>query len=135
MQQEKDYLQRDIERITLFLKTLLRKVASLNNEDFQPHYNQFEKELQEQVDFSIRDLNELDEVGLKDILVPLHLTHIENLVEIAYEIFKKSNPKNKKRFVKNVLSMVGYVNEKSDTFSLQRLQIKEELEKHLASSI
>ena len=39
MQQEKDFLQRDIERITLFLKILLRRIAGLKNEDFQQQYD------------------------------------------------------------------------------------------------
>ncbi len=131
MQQEKDYLQRDIERISFFLKILLRKVAGLNNEDFQPQYSQLEKNLQEQVDFSIQELSQLDEVELKGKLAPLHLAHIDKLVEIAFEILKKSNPENKKKFCTNILFMIEQLNEESDTLSLQRIQIKEELEKHL----
>ncbi|MEM8928107.1 MAG: hypothetical protein AAGC45_07880 [Bacteroidota bacterium] len=131
MQQEKDYLQRDIERISLFLKILLRKVVGLNNEDFQPECSQLEKDLQEQVDFSMQELSQLDEVGLKDKIAPLHLAHIDKLVEIAFEILKKSNPENKEKICRNILFMIEHLNKESDTFSLQRIQIKEELEKHL----
>ena len=77
----------------------------------------------------------MDEVELNAKIAPLHLPYIEGLIEIAFEIFKKSNSENKKRFTTNLLFMIGYVNEKSNIFSLQRLQIKEELEKHLTSNI
>jgi hypothetical protein len=130
MQEEKDYLQRDIERITLFLKIMLKRIAGLNDENFQPQYDELEKDLNEQVDFSLEELNHLNKTRLVQKIESMHLEHIEKLVEIAYEVVGKTSFNNKKKLVNNVLLMIGYIDEKSNTFSLRRLQIREELQKH-----
>ena len=84
MQEEKDYLQRDIERITLFLKTLLRRVAGFTDVNLTPEYDQLEKELQTQIDFSLQDLSDMDTMDLDQKMAPLPLVHIEKLAEIAF---------------------------------------------------
>ena len=99
-------------------------MAGLTNDDFQPQYDQLEKDLKEQVDFSIQELNQLNAAELKDKLASLHLAHIESIVEIAFEILKKSSTKNKERFLRNILLMIDYVNDNSDSISLQRIHIR-----------
>ncbi len=131
MQEEKDYLQREIERITLFLKTLLRRVAGFSDENLTPEYDQLEKELQVQIDFSLRDLSDMDTMALDEKMVSLPLVHIEKLAEIAFELLKKQsvtvNPRN---FARNLLYMLEHINRESSVFSLHRQQMLAETEKY-----
>ena len=131
MQEEKDYLQRDIERITLFLKTLLRRVAGFTDVNLTPEYDQLEKELQTQIDFSLQDLSDMDTMDLDQKMASLPLVHIEKLAEIAFELLKKQlvtvNPKN---FAGNVLYMLEYINRESSVFSLHRQQMLVEAKKY-----
>ena len=131
MQEEKDYLQREIERITLFLKTLLRRVAGFTDDNFTPEYDQLEKELQAQIDFSIQDLSYIDTVDLYRKIKSLPLEHVEKLAEIAFQLLEKrlitSNPRN---FARNVLYMLEYVNKESSVYSLQRQYMLEEVKKY-----
>ena len=131
MQEEKDYLQREIERITLFLKTLLRRVAGFTDENLTPEYDQLEQELQAQIDFSLRDLSDMDTMDLDQKIAALPLVHIEKLAEIAFELLKKRlvavNPRN---FARNILYMLEHVNRESSVFSLQRQYMLAELKKY-----
>ncbi len=131
MQEEKDYLQREIERITLFLKTLLRRVAGFTDENFSPEYDQLEKELQAQIDFSLHDLSDMDTPDLERKMMSLPLVHVEKLAEVAFELLKKQrvtvNPRN---FARNILYMLEHVNRESSVFSLQRQHLISETKKY-----
>jgi len=82
MHQEKDYLQRDIERMTLFLKILLRRVAGLSDKDVQPQYDQVEKELKEQMDFPIRELEEWNATELEDKMKWFRLFELKRKLKV-----------------------------------------------------
>ena len=138
MQQEKDYLQREIERITLFLKTLLRRFAGLDDENFEEEFHQMETDLQTEFDFSIKAIGELDSEQLKTKLAQLHHSHVEILAEIAFEVFKKSyhNPTaaiNTNRLVLNTLEILYYLDSVSKTFSVQRENWKAYLKNHTSN--
>ncbi|UJH66825.1 hypothetical protein [Allomuricauda sp. SCSIO 65647] len=138
MQQEKDYLQREIERMTLFLKTLLRRVAGLNDENFRPEYDQLEKELKEELNFSLNDLYILDQETFEEKLKELHLSHIEKLVELVCEVLKRDRAfrlSQKNKIAANTIVMLDYIDKKSSTYSLTRQHLRTSLSKHLTSNI
>ncbi len=120
MQEEKDYLQREIERITLFLKTLLRRVAGFSDEASTPDYDQLERELQTQVDFSFQQLETMDADALKKRIASLPEVHVEQLAEIGFQLLQQGVPKAAEQFARNISVMLEYVNQKSAVFSLQR---------------
>jgi hypothetical protein len=137
MQQEKDYLQREVERITLFLKTLLRKVAGLKDENFEPQYNQLEKDFKEEVDFSLSELGAMNALTLEKYLKKIHPSHIEKIVQITYEVIQKKQALQisiNSGMIVNALKMLNHLNTTSKTYSIERQNLQSKLQKILESS-
>jgi len=137
MQQEKDYLQREVERITLFLKTLLRRVAGLKDENFEPQYNQLEKDFKEEVDFSLSELGEMNALTLEQYLKKIHPSHIEKIVQITYEVIQKKQALQisiNSGMIVNALKTLNHLNTTSKTYSIERQNLQSKLQKILESS-
>jgi hypothetical protein len=137
MQQEKDYLQREVERITLFLKTLLRRVAGLKDENFEPQYNQLEKDFKEEVDFSLSELGAMNALTLEKYLKKIHPSHIEKIVQITYEVIQKKQALQisiNSGMIVNALKMLNHLNTTSKTYSIERQNLQSKLQKILESS-
>ena len=127
MHHEKDYFLRDIERMTLFLKILLRRIAGLKDENFEPEYDQIEKDLKSQIDFTLGELCDLNQKDLLQKLKGYHISVIEGFIDVAHEFLKKSPTLSKaerSRLAQNILVMLDFVDENSKTFSIQRQSMR-----------
>lgn len=131
MQEEKDYLMRDIERMTLFLKILLQRIAGLTDENFESEYEQIEVDLKEKLDINLFELSEMDEITLLQKLEKLHISYVEKFVEIVYEFLKDIENleliDKKQNLVSNTIKILDFIDKNSMTYSLQRSTMRDYL--------
>lgn len=70
-------------------------------------------------------------------MVTYHDDHLETLIEILFKIIQKSQEFNvelnfdKKELSKKLLLMIDFANEKSKSFSVERMNMKTQLIKNL----
>lgn len=126
MRQEEDFIKREIQKLTILLTKL---IDSASNQNFEG-IDTIDNILQSRFDFSIQDIITMDTFELRQKLATLHSSHIEKLAELIYELIKKDNFQHKKELVNKALLMLDFIDQKSNTFSISRQQLKMELLNH-----
>lgn len=124
MQQEKDYIKREIKKIIQFLKKaielLLRENSSekqiIESEEFASFFN-----------FKITDLISLNNKDFIQNMKSMDSKILENLLLLFLELAKKNILSNKKSIKEKALILIEIIDEKEKTYSLERMQLKQKL--------
>lgn len=121
MEYKSDFIEREIQKITLFLRSAIGKIANEITSDFS--LDLFDKELKGKLDFGFYELLELNDAALKKKLDGVAFTILEDLVKLFYEISKTgiSNSANLKSVS---LFIIHTIETESMVFSLERQHIK-----------
>lgn len=137
MDQEKDYIKREIQKLTFALKKLIDKIVSSDVNNFEVTTIETNEKLKEHLGLSLEEIARSENLKLRDKMVTYHDDHLETLIEILFKIIQKSQEFNvelnfdKKELSKKLLLMIDFANEKSKSFSVERMNMKTQLIKNL----
>ncbi|QTD37745.1 hypothetical protein JL193_00050 [Polaribacter batillariae] len=128
MEQENDFIQREIKKIILFFESLLSKLSGASSKTEQSIINNFDTELKEKLSVGFFEMLSLENNDLKLRIKEVDILILENLVIVLYEIYKNKNLIEDKFNLKRILLIIiDRIEYKSRTFSLERQKIKNNL--------
>lgn len=135
MKVEKDLIKREIQKINLFLTTLIEKVSGLNLNTVKNGMEEINEDFNKFFKLTLKDFSEIENVELLKKLKTLDESHIEKLIHILYEVVIKAEiidfkNYNKVKIAKKGVFLIDFLNEKSTTFSIDRMNKKNKLQKH-----
>jgi len=137
MQQSKDYLEREIEKLSLMLVSLIEKVTGLNANTASDELDKIDTTLQGELDLNLVKIGEMESEEFLDHISTLHEAHLNYLAELLYRLILKTDlPKlNQKldtpKIAKKAILLINILDQKSKTFSMERLQMKDHLKTYL----
>ena len=123
MEYRNDFIEREIQKITLFLRNL---IAVINGGgDSTISLESLDKELIGKLDFGFYEFLELNEEDLKIKIKGVDVLILEDLVRLFYEMSKKKMVQtNSNNLIRVSLIIIDEIEIKSLVFSLERQQIK-----------
>ena len=133
MQHSKDYLEREIEKLSLMLISLIEKVTGLNANTASDELDEIDATMQGELDLNLGKISEMGSKEFLDHISSLHLTHVEQLSELLYRLVLKTKSSNlnqsydNSKIAKKAILLINVLEEKSKIFSMKRLEMKEHL--------
>ena len=133
MQQSKDYLMREIERLSVLLIGLIEKISGSKSENTQDELDEVSQALKGELDLSVSEISQIESSELLNHLSNLQESHIQQLVELLYQLYVKSEQldMNKSKIAEKAILLIDYLNENSNIFSLERMDMKNELKQNI----
>ena len=131
--EQKDYLLREIEKLTQLLIVLTNKVSGLNSVNFEIGIKQINAELITQFDLSLDILKSIDKAELIERIKNIDKANIELFVELLSKIIEKiSELKKEKEYSTNELASKGvmlieFLDKTTEIFSIERMNLKTKL--------
>lgn len=133
MQQSKDYLEREVEKLSLMLISLIEKVMGLNANTASDELDEIDATLQGELDLNLGKVSEMESKEFLDYISDFHETHLKHLSELLYQLVLKTDSQklNQKldtpKIAGKAILLIDVLDQKSKTFSIERLQMKEHL--------
>jgi len=134
MENSKDFIEREIQKLTLMLIKLISQVSGANLNDFEIGIKETNDVLKSEFDLTIGEISNMTDFTLIEKIGVLHETHIEKLVELLYEIIKKNDlieaekVYDGNKLIEKALLLIEYIDMNSNTFSLKRSNLKNVLQ-------
>lgn len=134
MQQEKDYLQREIQKLKLFLTKLISKISGSHFDDVENDLQQTDQEFQNNFGFSLFELMDLPNQKILDKLKGINQTHLEKIAELLFESVKKAKETDNnlgidiKIFSEKTIFLLEHLDKSSGTYSIDRMNKKNVLQ-------
>lgn len=126
MQQEKDYIKREIEKLLLFLKKLVDKISSGNSTEIETSDL---KAIPSELNFNLTKIISISLENFSEEVKELDSSILEELTNLFVSLAKKSSNKNKEIHLKKALILLNLIDEKDKTFSFERIALKQEIER------
>ena len=127
MQQEKDFIQREIQRLTLLLNKLIGKALGLDIDGFDQGIQNIESDLKSEFDLSLREILEMENSELIAHIRELDEQHLEKIAELISILVKKPKTENRNQLAKKGIVLLDFLDSHSKTFSLKRMELKNTL--------
>ena len=134
MIEEKDFLLREVQRITLLLKELISKVTGLDSGNSSKDLTEIDNKLKSNLDISIKAIIDMPENEFLEKFLNINENYLEQLSELIFEIIKKKQSNfdfDENELIKKNIIIIEAVNKKSKTYSLQRMNMKNILQQQL----
>lgn len=137
MEQRKDFIEREIQKLTLLMIKLINQISGANINDFEIGIKETNNALKSQFDLTIEEISNMQDFTLIEKISSLQETLVEKLVELLNEIIKKNDLIktekiiNKNKLIKKTLLLIEYIDKNSNTFSLERLKMKNVLQQRV----
>ncbi len=134
MEQENDYIKREIQKLTLILMKLIDKTVSADINTFKGAVFETNEKLNEYFGLSLNEISTLENSKFIEIAERLHEVHIEKFIELLYKTIQKSEEFDAefdfeiKALSNKLLLIIVLANEKSKSFSIERMNIKKQTE-------
>ncbi|MWW23916.1 hypothetical protein [Algibacter lectus] len=134
---EKDTLLREIQRLTLLLKTLISKVVDIEPNDIDVAVEETDTVLKSTFDLSLNAISIMPNDDFKSVIKDLNEEHVERLTELIFEVLKKAKQMDKTtgfntiELIKKNILLINFLDENSDTFSMERMAMKNVLQQGL----
>lgn len=134
MQQSKDYLEREIEKLSLMFISLIKKVRGCHANTTTEELEEIDTTLHSQLDLSLRKISKMQANEFKSHISTLHETHLNHLAELLYQLVLKSDllelnqSFNTSKIAEKAILLIDILDEKSKIFSMKRLEMKSKLE-------
>lgn len=129
MQVEKDLILREVQRITSLLTKLIEIVVGAGPSE-RVDLDNIDSVLKIEFDLSIRHIMELEHSDMMEKIKGISEIHIENLIELLWEVSKRENHYKKGLIIK-CISMLDFLDTQTNTFSFYRLEQKNKFKKAL----
>ena len=134
MEQRNDLILREIEKLGLLLKKLIKNIHNVDSKEIETEINQTNEVLTSEFDLPLSSIIKLNNDELLKKISNLHESHIEKLAELLHEVIKKMNQENKdyglnrKELTKKAILLIDYIDSNSTTFSIDRMHLKNSLQ-------
>ncbi len=134
MEIEKDFLKREIQRLTLLITSLIEKISGLNANTAQSGIEQINETLISEFDLTLQKIAVMEDSALLKEITDLHESHILKLTEVIYEIIKSPvisdliKRYEKKKLAQKTILLIDFLDERSKVFSMKRMNIKKALQ-------
>ena len=134
---EKDTLLREIQRLTLLLKTLISNVVDIEPNDIDVAVEETDTVLKSTFDLSLNAISIMPNDDFKSVIKDLNEEHVERLTELIFEVLKKAKQTDKTigfntiELIKKNILLINFLDENSDTFSMKRMAMKNVLQQGL----
>jgi hypothetical protein len=136
MEQENDYIKREIEKLTMVLMKLIDKTTSTNANNFEAVVFETNKNLEDFFGLTLNEIATAENSKLMDKVESFHEIHIENLIELLFQTIQKSEEfetelnVETKELTNKLLLMIDLAHDKSKSFSVERMNMKRKLIKN-----
>jgi len=134
MEQETDYILREVKRLTTFISNLISNVSTLNSNEIESGIKETDDFIRKEWNLSFKEIISLTEFEFINRLKELPEVHLEKLAELLSEITRKINASelenkyNKNELVNKGILLIDNINEKSKVYSMKRMEIKNVLQ-------
>ena len=134
---EKDTLLREVQRLTLLLKTLISNVVDIEPNDIDVAVEETDTVLKSTFDLSLNAISIMPNDDFKSVIKNLNEEHVERLTELIFEVLKKVKQTDKTtgfntiELIKKNILLINFLDENSDTFSMERMVMKNVLQQDL----
>lgn len=139
MEQESDFILREVKRLTNFITNLISNISTSNKNELENGIRETDDFIRKEWDLSLKEIVTFSEFNFMNKLKELHEIHIEKLAELLSEIIKKMNtPEIAKKYnrielAKKGVLLINSLNDKSKTYSIKRMELKHILQKYIES--
>ncbi|MBS9773705.1 MAG: hypothetical protein KGV59_00920 [Tenacibaculum sp.] len=137
MEQETDFILKEIKKITYFLSKLISNISTSNNFEIENIINETDEFLKEKWKLSFNEITTLNEIDFLNKLENLPEIHLDKFVELLSEIINKlktselQNKYNKNELANKTIVLIDKINKNSKDLSLKRMQIKNNLQQEV----
>ncbi|MDT0651853.1 hypothetical protein [Autumnicola edwardsiae] len=134
MEQSKDFIEREIQKLTLLITMLIGKVNGNEPEDFDETLKEVNEELEEQFGFQLEELEEMDNQKLLMKLNSGNELTIDAFTKLLHQIIftkdqiRRETTLNVEKLADKALFLLNYMDKTSSTFSMERMKMKEDLQ-------
>ena len=134
MEQENDFIKREIQKLAMVLNKLIDKTSSVDSNSFESVVFETNEKLEAYFGFSLNEISTMENSRLIEEVKRFHSEHFEKLIELIYQTIQKSEEFKKdfdfeiKELSNKLLLMIDIVDEKSNSFSVERMNMKRQLE-------
>lgn len=132
MEQSKDYIEREIQKLTSLFMMLLKNVREMKAKNLNTGIQEIDKVFVAEFNLSFREMYLLENVDLITRIDHLRGFHIEKFAELIYQIIKKNDNEiikfDNKKLANKAILMLDHVNKDSKVFSFQRIELKGKLQ-------
>ena len=132
MQQEKDFIKREIQRLTLFLNKLIGSLQETDTEDVMNELEQVGAELKSEFGYDLNEIEHMDDQALIEKFKSLNENNIEQLaILLAIVEEKTANRYQNTNLIRKAIVLLEHVDSVSETFSIKRMELKIKLQQRL----
>lgn len=131
MQEDRDYIQREIQRLTLLLQKLIENTIGIKSDNIELTMNYIESELKNEFDLTIREISELNDSELTEKIIGINEQHLENLVELIEVLTGNLEHDLSTNIARKGIVILEYLDANSPTFSFKRMELKKTLQLNL----
>ena len=123
MEQKSDFIEREVQKLMLFLKSAIAKISKEGNTNAS--INSLDKELKGKLDFGFHEILQLKKEELKNKIKGVNVLILERLLKLFYEIDQKELKDLDSFNLKCVsLFIIEELENTSKVYSLERDHIK-----------
>ena len=123
MEQKSDFIEREVQKLMLFLKSAIAKISKEGNTNAS--INSLDKELKGKLDFGFHEILQLKKEELKNKIKGVNVLILERLLKLFYEIDQKELKDLDSFNLKSVsLFIIEELENTSKVYSLERDDIK-----------
>ncbi|MBI6119312.1 hypothetical protein [Salegentibacter maritimus] len=130
MQHSKDFLEREIQKLSLLLNSLLNELSGIKPEEQDKTLEEINTALKAEFRISIKDISNLDQAELITKLKKIHHTNLDKMVELYYLMIQNSEESrfqkllSKPKTIDNIIFLLDYAEKQSSIFSYERMNLK-----------
>ena len=139
MQQESDYFLREIKKLTLFITNLISNLNTSNKDELENGIRETDDFIRKKWGISLKEIASISSFDFINKFKELQEIPIEKLAELLNVFIKKSatlevsEQYNGIELAKKGILLINILNKKSKTYSIKRMELKKELQRHLNS--
>ncbi|WP_299052295.1 hypothetical protein [uncultured Polaribacter sp.] len=123
MEYKNDFIEREVQRITQFIRELINKIATGGSSE--AYRDTIDKQLKEKLDFGFYELLKLNNAELINKIKGVDVMILSSLVSLFYGLDIANDDFTASNEVKRVsLIIIEEIEKTTDIYSLQRQQIK-----------
>ena len=127
-------MERELKKLVLMLTGLIEKTSGLSAKNSKETIQNIDTTFQNQFGFTLKELSEMSDSDLLERTENLHPSALDKLAELLFTLvtndsFSEFNSDlNKNQLARKAMFFIDYLNDHSDTFSFQWMQMKTTLQ-------
>ncbi|WP_010182071.1 hypothetical protein [Aquimarina agarilytica] len=127
MQEEKDFIKREIQKLALVFKKLTSLIIKIEPKNIENELTTIESNLKKTINLTLKEISEMSEAEFIEKIKIFDEQNLEQLLELIHAIIIKSQKKTKLNLAKKGIVIADYLDKNSKTFSLKRHDLKNAL--------